>query len=192
MILSRAERLKAIEKFAVLIAQGVVGGKVTALNHPDGDLEHSGGLFSEVRSANVTSGAIIRKKQLRQHCRRGKTLNYVLVFHNNRWWDNGRYYYTTLKKCRTSKQAEDYLIENLTGVYIVGVGAMRILYRKLRRRRERTHYFKSGPKTYIKLRACDFFPYLRRAGFRSDQKHYSVRVGSRRVGVLVHRIFFSP
>ncbi len=187
MILSRSEQLKYIEKFAVRIAKEIVGGTITGPHHPDGDLLHSDGFFSEVKSCNTNSGAIIRKKQLRHHSR-NKTRNYILVFHTNRFWDNGRWHYATLKKCRTPKTAEQYLIENINEVVIIGTGAMRDLYRKLRRRSERTHYFKSGPKTYIKVRPCDFFPRLVKEYGRST-KHYYIKLDSRAVSVNVTRIF---
>jgi hypothetical protein len=191
MSLSRSERLQVIEKLAVQIAQQIIGGVITGPNHPDGDLCHSDGYFTEVKSANSTSGAIIRKKQLRKHCR-SKTRNYVLVFHSNRSWSNGRWYYTTLRKCQTAPQAQKYLVENITEVYIIGVGAMRLLYQRLRRRGERTHYFKSGPKTYIKLRSSDFFPLLLRAGYGQSSKYYSLRVGPHKLYVPVTRIYSSP
>ncbi len=190
MLLSRSEQLKIIEKFAIRVAQGIVGGTITGTNHPDGDLFHTDGFFSEVKSCNTNSGAIIRKKQLRHHCR-GKTRNYILVFHTNRYWENGRWHYVTLKRCRTPKTAEQYLVENINEVVIIGTGAMRELYRKLRRRSERTHYFQSGPKTYIKVRSCDFFPALVKE-YGLSTRHYFIKLDSRAVSVRVTRIFHRP
>lgn len=184
--LSHAEKLQIIEKFSVRMAQALVGGSVTEPNHPDGDLYHSDGTFSEVKGAGDSSGAIIRKLQLMRHAK-GPTRDYVLVFKSNRTWKNGRWAYSTCRNGRTRQQLEKICLESITNIVIVPTLGMLTLYRNMKRREERTYQFKAGPKTYVKMRmGC--FDRLVLSGYTVSSGIQSIQIGFQTVSVSVTRV----
>ncbi|MEK9157943.1 MAG: hypothetical protein AAB638_02030 [Patescibacteria group bacterium] len=181
--LSHGEKLKVIENFSVRLAQALVGGTVTEPNHPYGDLIHSDGTFSEVKAAGVSSGAIIRREQLRRHSK-GPTRDYILVFKSNRVWENGRWLYLTCRNGRSRQQLERICLESVVQIMIVPTAGMATLYKNMKRRAERTYHFKAGPKTYVKMRVgC--FNRLILSGYTVSSNTQLIKLGSERVSVSV-------
>src|SRR3989344_715433 len=171
--LSYGEKLQIIEKWAVRFAQCLVGGTITPPNDPFGDLRHEDGSYSEVKGAGHSSGALVRRKQLRTHCL-GPTRDYILVFRNNRVRKDGGWDYPTLRYGTSQEALERCLLETVTEVCIVDKVGIKLLYKKLRRRRERTYQFKTGPKSYVKMRPVDF-TWLVLRGFSRSSQPQSIR-----------------
>jgi hypothetical protein len=149
------DKLKVIESFAVTIAQSVIGGERTRPNHPDGDLFHpETGLFSEVKGAGDSCGAIIVKSQIKRHThsRLGKTREYVFVFYRNCGIDEGKRKCLTFRRGRTPELLEKFLAENTKEICIVDSRVILALYKKRRRQDERTYMMQRGLKTYLKMR----------------------------------------
>ena len=184
--LSYQEQLRIIEQWTVRFVQCHLGGTITPPNHPHGDLRHEDGTYSEVKSAGLSAGAIIRRKQLRQHMV-GPTRNYVLVFRQNRIRKDGQWHYTTLRH-RTQETLERHLLETVTEVCIVDKTGIDLLYRKLRRKKkEQTYHFQSGLKSYVKMGPGDFGALVLR-GFQRSSRLTFVRFEGMKVRVSETKI----
>jgi len=171
MVKKKFDKLKVIESFAITVAQNIVGGERTRPNHPDGDLFHpETGLFSEVKCAGDSGGAIIVRSQIKRHThpRRGKTREYILVFYRNCGMDRGKKRCLTFRRGRTPELLEKFLAENTREICIIDSRVILALYKKRRQKDERTYMMQRGPKTYLKMRPNVFVPFYRDVSFLTE------------------------
>lgn len=202
--LSGNDYLYVIARFAVRLAQSIVGGEIIGNNHPYGDLRlvdrpTDTEVFWEVKASGLSSGPIICRDQLERHLENSERCEqgYVFVLYQNREWQKGRWRYLP-RQNRTQKTLEKFLLLNVREVFVVHISVVEAIFRA-RKRNVRCYNMQRGPKTYLKIypgilrSLVDDVGGLSDFGLKSDdyvvkKKRQIIRFQSQKVQILVSTI----